>query len=185
MQNALIGITIVPGVFALLLFLVFSYLYEQAREPYFRAWQLAWAAYCLYYALLAWSYFGENTGLAFFGSKLLFAGVAMGILISTRLVQEPYRFRWSDVIVSAALLAVSVHTYVAHFEQGRFVLEELRWHVETELGIAVVLLWCAFRFWRIGRQRDSTGFRLLAISLIFWTPLLVSRPVAINCSANW
>ena len=57
MENVFIGIVIVPGIFALLFFFVFSYLYWQSHEPYFRAWQLAWAAYCLQYALLAWNYF--------------------------------------------------------------------------------------------------------------------------------
>jgi hypothetical protein len=55
MENVFIGIIIVPGIFALLFFFVFSYLYRQAREPYFRAWQLAWAAYCLQYALQVWT----------------------------------------------------------------------------------------------------------------------------------
>ena len=42
MENVFIGIVIVPGIFALLFFLVFSYLYRQAQVPYFRAWQIAW-----------------------------------------------------------------------------------------------------------------------------------------------
>ena len=43
-------------------FLVFTYLHEQSRQPYFRAWQLAWAAYSLHYVL--------DTFPAFFGCVL-------------------------------------------------------------------------------------------------------------------
>ena len=46
---------ILPGIVALLLFLVFTYLYEQSRQPYFRAWQLGWAAYSLHFGLDAWN----------------------------------------------------------------------------------------------------------------------------------
>ncbi|HEX9119354.1 MAG TPA: hypothetical protein VF840_02335, partial [Terriglobales bacterium] len=72
MENVFIGIIIVPGIFALLFFFVFSYLYWQSQEPYFRAWQLAWAAYCLQYALLAWNYFSTENAFAYFASKILF-----------------------------------------------------------------------------------------------------------------
>ncbi len=51
MNSVAISMVVVPGVVALLLFLVFTYLYEQSRRAYFRAWQLAWAAYTLHYAL--------------------------------------------------------------------------------------------------------------------------------------
>ena len=57
MESIPIGILVVPSIAALLLFAVFSYLYLQSREPYFRAWQFAWAAYCGYWALALWNYF--------------------------------------------------------------------------------------------------------------------------------
>src|SRR5512142_157914 len=97
MESVSIGIIVVPGIFALLLFLVFSYLYQQGREPYFRAWQMAWAAYSLQYALLAWTYYGPvETSIAFLLSSLLFCGVAAAIYVSARMVQEDFEFYWWD-----------------------------------------------------------------------------------------
>ena len=44
MNSLATNTVILPGIVALLLFLVFTYLYEQSRQPYFRAWQLGWAS---------------------------------------------------------------------------------------------------------------------------------------------
>jgi hypothetical protein len=50
-QSGLSGLATIPGAVALLLFFVFTYLYSQSRADYFRAWQIGWAAYSLYYGL--------------------------------------------------------------------------------------------------------------------------------------
>jgi len=50
-SSEVITTVLIPGFVSVLLFLVFTYLHEQSRQPYFRAWQLAWAAYSLHYAL--------------------------------------------------------------------------------------------------------------------------------------
>ena len=174
MENVFIGIIIVPGIFALLFFFVFSYLHRQAQEPYFRAWQLAWGAFCLQYALLAWTYFGPANAFAYFGSQLLFCAMAAAIFVSTRLVREDFRPHWSDAVLAAGALALTLHNYLAHQVTGRFEIHS-RSHLELEIGVAVVLVICAVRFYRLGRQRDSFGFRLLAASLMVWVPLLVLR----------
>jgi len=44
MNSISTSIVVIPGVVALLLCLLFSYLYQQSRQLYFRAWQIAWAA---------------------------------------------------------------------------------------------------------------------------------------------
>jgi len=49
-------------------------LYEQNRHSYFRAWQLAWAAYTLHYALKAGEYFQGPSAVLFFLSSLLLGG---------------------------------------------------------------------------------------------------------------
>src|ERR1035441_6539326 len=51
MNSVVITTVLIPGFVSVLLFLVFTYLHEQSRQPYFRAWQLAWAAYSLHYIL--------------------------------------------------------------------------------------------------------------------------------------
>ena len=57
MNSVVISMVVIPGVVSLLLFLVFTYLYEQSRQTYFRAWQFAWAAYSLHYVLDAFSFY--------------------------------------------------------------------------------------------------------------------------------
>ena len=47
-SNPVVITTLIPGIVSVLLFLVFTYLHEQSRLPYFRAWQLAWAFYSLH-----------------------------------------------------------------------------------------------------------------------------------------
>ncbi|HKT69187.1 MAG TPA: hypothetical protein VJP83_07115, partial [Terriglobales bacterium] len=97
MERILAGIVIVPGVVALLLFLVFTYLYQQSRQAYFRAWQIGWGAYCAYYALVAMDYYAARPSAAiYFLSDLLLVAMAMAILISTRLLDEKFRFVRSD-----------------------------------------------------------------------------------------
>ena len=42
---------------AVLLCLLFTYLYQQSRQAYFRAWQVAWACYSIHYVLDAFRYY--------------------------------------------------------------------------------------------------------------------------------
>ncbi|HEU5452075.1 MAG TPA: GAF domain-containing protein, partial [Terriglobales bacterium] len=170
-----IGAILVPGIFAALLLLLFTYLYEQSRETYFRAWQGAWAAYCLHYALQVWTVFGTPTFTAYLLSRLLFVAMAMGIYISSRLVTEDFRLRWDDITlggISVVLCVVNVWGQVA---DGRLSLASGQPRLEMEVVVACILAISAWRFYRLARQRDSLGFHLLALSLIAWAPLLVLR----------
>src|SRR6202171_3355741 len=107
MNSILISTAILPGLVACLLFLLFTYLHEQSRQPYFRAWQLAWAAYTLHFLLDAWSVVsGTHTSILFLSSLLLVA-MALAILVSTRLTRrlttserrEAFRLRWYEIVV--------------------------------------------------------------------------------------
>ncbi len=174
MNNVAVSIFL-PGLFALLLFFVFSYLYEQSRQAYFRAWQLGWLAYSLFYVLQAWTYFSSEGGVTYILSKLMIAAVALAIYQSTRLVQEDYRYHWTDGLLVAGAAGMAIYNYVMHLAGGHFRLQAPRPHVEMEAAIGVLLLYTAWRFWRIARQRDSLGFRLLAGSLVVWAPLMMFR----------
>ena len=66
MNSVVITTVLVPGFVSVLLFLVFTYLHEQSRQAYFRAWQLAWAAYSLHYILDTF----PKSSAAFFISEL-------------------------------------------------------------------------------------------------------------------
>src|SRR5689334_8552306 len=175
MPSILIGAVAVPGIFALLLFCVFTYIYRQTPQPYFRAWQLGWAAYCLEYALLAWLYYGNGGVVAWVGAKVLFCTIAMCLLISTRLIEnKEFHFEWTDLVVSGLLLAVVGESLRAHLRGGEFRLDQYP-QLEVDVAIAAVVLYCAWRFFRAARNNDSVGLKLLSMTLLAWAPLLVSR----------
>ena len=70
MNSVSTTIVIIPGVVALLLCLLFTYLYQQSQQVYFRAWQLAWACNSIHYALDAFRFYYPPAKIAFFGSSL-------------------------------------------------------------------------------------------------------------------
>lgn len=177
MERILAGIVIVPGVVALLLFLVFTYLYQQSRQAYFRAWQIGWGAYCAYYGLVALDYYTAHPSpVVYLISNLLLVGMAMAIFISTRLMEERFRLLRSDYALAGSLVAIAVWGLVARYRLGVFRLDlEPQPHLRLEVGIALVLLFCAVRFYRYARQRDSLGYHLLSLSLILWSVLLAFR----------
>jgi diguanylate cyclase (GGDEF)-like protein len=164
---------VVPGVVALLLFLVFTYLYEQSRQQYFRAWQLGWAAYTLHYLLDAWSAFRAASPLVSLLASLLLVTMALCIFISTRLMRERFRLRWYDVAIAAAGAAVACWNLRQQFVGGVFHPEiPLNPHFRLELGLAAVLLYCSFYFYRYAHRKNSIAFSLLAMALAFWAVLM-------------
>ncbi|MEP6644988.1 MAG: hypothetical protein ABJA69_10845, partial [Acidobacteriaceae bacterium] len=87
MDSLIISMAIVPGVVAFLLLLVFTYLHEQSRQPYFRAWQVGWGAFTLHYALQAVGALEGETALGSFLTSLLLVVMAVSIFVSTRLMK--------------------------------------------------------------------------------------------------
>ncbi len=177
MDGVLVSIILVPGIAAVVLFALFSYLYFQTREPYFRAWQLGWSAYVLYFGLATWNLMGQATALSLWATKLCLLLTALAIFVSTRLVKDPLKFHWYDAALAATgavwayLVVRSGASHAPLFSVGMLQLP----YLEIEVGIAALLLYCAYRFFKLGRQRDSMGYRLLGISLAFWALLLASR----------
>ena len=51
MDSVLVSMIVVPGITALLLLLIFAYLYQQSRATYFLVWQAGWAAFCTSFLL--------------------------------------------------------------------------------------------------------------------------------------
>jgi len=164
MESIPIGILVVPSIAALLLFAVFSYLYLQTREPYFRAWQFAWAAYCGYYALALWNYFEGSTLPTAWLARVLLAATALCIFVSTRLLKTAYRLSaWDSVLAVIAAIWAGVAVWPG-----------TSWHLEIEIGVSALLVLCAYRFVRYAQATGSLAFRLLALSLVFWAFLLLS-----------
>ncbi len=174
MNSVTISMVVVPAVVALLLFLVFTYLYEQTRQDYFRAWQLGWGAYSLHYVLDAWSIFRSPSAIISLLASLLLAAMALCIFISTRLMRERFRFRWYDGVVGAAGAALSLWNLKEHMV-GRVFHPELLAppNLRLEVGVALVLLYCSFYFYSYAHRKNSLAFTLLAMSLALWSVLML------------
>ena len=177
MNSVAIGAVVLPGVVPLLLFLVFSYLHEQSRQPYFRAWQLAWAAYTLHFGLDAWSKaLGSNTALELVASLLLVA-MALSILVSTRLTRrltsserkEAFRLRWYEIAISAVCVALAIWDLKPKAAIAGFINP----HLHLGVAIAAVLGYSSFHFYLAAQRRSSPAFYILFIALAFWGVLMM------------
>jgi diguanylate cyclase (GGDEF)-like protein len=174
MNSVAISMVIVPGVIALLLFLVFTYLYEQSRREYFRAWQLGWAAYTLHYALDAWGILRGASAVLELGASLLLVAMAVCIFVSTRLMRERFRLRWYDVVVAAVGAAAAIWNYLPQRLGGLIGTHVLpHFHLKLEVGLAAVLLYCSASFYVHGQRKNSGAFSLLAASLALWAVLMI------------
>jgi diguanylate cyclase (GGDEF)-like protein len=179
MNSILVSTTVLPGVVALLLFLVFTYLHEQSRQPYFRAWQLAWAAYTLHFVLDVWSTIGENRQLIGFLASLLLIGMTVCILISTRLTRRltsserihALRLRWYEWVVAGAGVGL------AWWNAKQPALHWIFWPGATfnrfQTGMAAILLYSSFKFYEAYRRKASLAFWVLSFSLAFWGVLML------------
>ncbi|MFI5104855.1 MAG: GAF domain-containing protein, partial [Terriglobales bacterium] len=173
MNSVATGLVLIPGAVALLVCLVFTYLHEQSRQSYFRAWQLAWAAYTLHYAVEALEYFRGPSALLFFLSSVLLVGMALCIFASTRLMKEPFQLKWYDAALAVTGIGLAYWNVRAHmidgvFRQGAMPLP----HYRLEVGLAAILLYCSLRFYLYSHRKNSLAFRLLAFSLALWALLM-------------
>jgi diguanylate cyclase (GGDEF)-like protein len=173
MNSVGINMIIVPGFVALLLFLVFTYLYEQSRQDYFRAWQMGWAAYTLHYALDAWSAYRQPSALVFLFASLLLVVMALCIFVSTRLMRERFRLRWYDFGIAGGGVALALWNLREHFANGVFRPNVANLHFRLEVGLGAVLLYCSFDFFRYSQRKNSLAFKLLAIAVALWAVLMI------------
>jgi diguanylate cyclase (GGDEF)-like protein len=177
MNSIATGIVLVPGAVALLVFLVFTYLHQQNRHSYFRAWQLAWAAYTLHYLLKATEYFGGPSLVASSLSSLALVAMGMCLFVSPRLMKEPFTLKWYDIAlaVTGALLAyVGLHTQTAggNGSQSSSLVSSALYYLRLEMGLAAILLYCSFQFYRYASRKNSVAFRILSLSLAIWGALM-------------
>ena len=173
MNSLAANMVILPGIVALLLFLVFTYLYEQSRQPYFRAWQLGWGAYSLHFGLDAWNARQPASAWVYLASSLLIVVMALCLFVSTRLMRERFRLRWYDAALALSGIGLAVWSLRTHYVNGAFHddLETLP-HVRLEIGIAALLLYCSMRFYLFAHRRNSLAFRMLALALALWGGLM-------------
>ncbi|HZZ15665.1 MAG TPA: diguanylate cyclase [Candidatus Sulfotelmatobacter sp.] len=171
MNSLVISMVVIPGVVSLLLFLVFTYLYEQSRQAYFRAWQLAWAAYSLHYVLDAFSFYRAPSPVAFLASSFFLVTMALCIFVSTRLMRGPSRFQWYDAALAAAGIALAWLNLKAHMVAGAF-QPAAQPAIGLDLGIAAVLLYCSAVYYINGHRHGLLAFKVLAFALALWAVLM-------------
>jgi len=161
------------GLVALLLFLLFTYLYEQSRHQYFRAWQLGWAAYTLHYALDAWVVRRPPSAVISFFSSLLLMVMALCVFVSTRLMgRQKFRLQWYDVAVGIGGIALAGWNLRAQVVGGVSSAQASP-HLPLDVGLGVVLLYCSFYFYHYAHRKNSLAFTFLAVSLALWAVLMV------------
>ena len=174
MNTFVLSMVIVPGVVALLLVLLFTYLYEQSRQQYFRAWQLAWGFYTLHYALDAWEAINHPSAPVSFFASLLLVSMTICIYVSTRLMRDKYRPRWDDIALALAGIGLAWWTLQMQMVNGVFRPEGfLTPHLPLNVGTGLVLLYCSAYFYRHAHRKNSLAFTLLAVSLALWAVLMV------------
>src|SRR5246127_2198230 len=167
MNSLVITTAVVPGFVSVLLFLVFTYLHEQSRQPYFRAWQLAWAAYSLHYVLDTF----PSSSVAFFISQLFLVAMALCIFVSTRLMRGPSQFRWYDAAVGAGGVILALLTLHGHIIYGVF-RPDVQPAIQLGIGLAAILLYSSAVFYVNGHKRGSLAFQVLAFALALWGVLM-------------
>ncbi|MGB9233033.1 MAG: GAF domain-containing protein, partial [Terriglobales bacterium] len=173
MNSVATGLVLYPGAVALLVLLVFTYLYEQSRHSYFRAWQLAWAAYTLHYAIEALIYFRSPSLLLLFLSSLLLVVMAACIFVSARLMKEAFQLKWYDVAVVLGGILLAYIGVRAHVAGGTFHADaRVPIYLSLEVGLAAILLYSSFHYYHYAFRKDSMAFRTLAFSLAFWGVLM-------------
>jgi diguanylate cyclase (GGDEF)-like protein len=173
MNNIATSIVIIPGVVALLLCLLFTYLYQQSRQAYFRAWQVAWACYAIHYALDAFRFFRPPASAAFFLSSLFSVAMAMCIFVSTRLMRGSFRFHWYDgALALAGTTTAGLDLYFYLLAHGARPGE--RPLSLTIIFLSAILLYSSAAFYLHAHRKGSVAFQLLAFALALWGIMLAS-----------
>jgi diguanylate cyclase (GGDEF)-like protein len=181
MNGIVISVVVVPGIVALLLFFVFTYLYEQSRQLYFRAWQLGWAAYTIHYLLDAWGVYRSRSEVVSFFASLMLMAMAFSIYASTRLIgkrasadkRDRFHPEWFDIAIGIAGAIVAFADADAHMVDGAFHAEFIpQPYFRVEVACAVLLLYSSVYFYRHGRRKNSVAYSILSISLAFWAVLM-------------
>jgi diguanylate cyclase (GGDEF)-like protein len=166
----------IPATVSLLLFLVFTYLYEQSQQPYFRAWQIAWTVYTLHYFFSGWNSYFANSAIAAFISATLLGSTAICLVISTRLLRKKFTLRWHDVVLFLVVLGLAYLNVRRQMDTGAFHSDANAYpHPIVDWFVAILLLYCAAFFYRHSYRKGSLAFTFLSLSLVSWAGLMIVR----------
>jgi diguanylate cyclase (GGDEF)-like protein len=172
MSSVANDIVLIPGIVALLLALLFTYLYQQSRQAYFRAWQVAWVCYTIHYGLDALRFYYPPAHAAYFFSSLFSAALVVCIFISTRLMRAPLRWRWYDgALILAGTIAAGVDLRNRLLSVSGAGPRPINL---TVVFMTAVLLYCSAVFYVYAHRKGSVAFQLLGFSLALWAVLKAS-----------
>lgn len=169
MDSILVGTVVVPGLTALLVFFIFTYLYNQSHATFFRAWQWGWALYVCYFTLTLWNLTGANA-VTLWLAKMTLLGAALCAFVSLRLFRGEFQLRWYDyvlVLLGMAWAALNV----AATPEGQLAFFAERF-LRVEVGIAALLVLVGVQFQKAAGLRDSLALRLTAFAVTLWAVLL-------------
>lgn len=172
------GISAIPGGIALLLLAVFTFLYVRTRNPYFRAWQFAWAGYAVSRLTLVIYFGGYSAPWVELISNLGFVLMTLFVFRSTRIVERDVSWHRIDTVIVVIGALWSEYDVLSRLSPERWATFRLgNWVIDpppVEAAAAPVFLLAGIRFWKHARERESLGFRVLALALWFWCPLLLA-----------
>ncbi|MBA3916109.1 MAG: diguanylate cyclase, partial [Acidobacteriales bacterium] len=77
-----------------------------------------------------------------------------------------------DLGIAAGCTGLAFWNLRTHVVDGVYRGDTPNPHVRLDLGLALILLYCALYFYRYAQREHSLAFRLLAISLGFWAVLM-------------
>jgi len=179
-QSVLNSVLLVQAASAFLLFLVFRHLSAEARERYFFAWQMAWGLLSVFG--LCQLLITNQTGRTLFTvwcAKMALTLAVMGIYVSTRWVRQDFSWRLLDAVLLAvaALWSGATAQLLQGVPQGHLTEftanHPVKIFLVVDLGIALLLVFSAVRFFLYGRKRASLPFQLIGVSLAAWGVLLL------------
>jgi diguanylate cyclase (GGDEF)-like protein len=166
----------IPATVSLLLLLVFTYLYEQSKQPYFRAWQIAWTVYTLHYFFSAWNVYFHTSAVMLFLSAMLLGTTAICLVISTRLLRQKFSLRWFDVALFACLMGLSIWNAWREASKGASHIDPTtNPHFLVDWFVAALLVYCAIFFYRHSYRKGSLAFTFLALSVGLWAGFMILR----------
>jgi len=100
--------------------------------------------------------------------------MAICIFVSTRLMKESFQLQWYDVAISVAGIFLAYVGLRAHMSAGIFSenAAPVPVYLRLETGLAAMLLYASFHYYRYAFRRNSVAFRALAFSLALWAALM-------------
>ena len=88
-------------------------------------------------------------------------------------MKEPFQLKWYDVALTLVGLLLA-YISLRRTSSGVFSQKEspVPVYLRLEVGLAAILLYCSFHYYRYAFRRNSVAFRALAFSLALWAALM-------------